>query len=173
LLSSHGLAEVFTPEEVEGLAREWHFLQPWADSAPGLERINKGGYVTATLSNGNLELLRDLDSGLRGSGSGGEGGFKHLLSAEMFRAYKPHPSVYLGACEALGLEPNEVAMVAAHLGDLAAARALGMRTVYVEREGEEEWEVGEERYEEARGWVDLWVAVGEGGFEEVARRLGD
>ena len=87
--------------------------------------------------------------------------------------YKPRSEVYLGACRLLGASgPGEVAMVAAHLGDLEAARGLGMRTVYVERRGEEEWGVEEERYKEARGWVDLWVGEGEGGFEEVARALG-
>lgn len=66
-------------------------------------------------------------------------------------------------------------MVATHLGDLEAARGCGLRTVYVEREGEEGW--SEERVEGAKreGWVDIWVKVEEtdsgGGFLEVARRL--
>ena len=72
----------------------------------------------------------------------------------------------------MGLQMGEVAMVAAHLGDLWAAREEGMRTVYVQRRGEEDWGEGEERYVRARGWVDMWVAEGEGGFGEVARRFG-
>ena len=69
--------------------------------------------------------------------------------------------------------------MAAHLGDLKAAGEVGMRTVYVEREGEESW--GGEEVEGARGegWVDLWVGVeegeggedGRGGFWEVGRWL--
>lgn len=62
-------------------------------------------------------------------------------------------------------------MVSAHLNDLDAARRLGLRTIYVERDGEEDWDVGGERYEAAKGLVDLWVGVDEGGFIEVARRL--
>lgn len=98
-------------------------------------------------------------------------------SAEDFRAYKPHPSVYRGAArKVLGgiggadLDMGDVAMVAAHLNDLEAARSAGMRTIYVERPQEEE--KGTEFYEEAKTWVDMWVSGDEDGFVEVARRFG-
>ncbi|KAK1543105.1 haloacid dehalogenase [Colletotrichum paranaense] len=170
LLGTWGLEGVYYPEEIRELSLVWHRLRPWADSVEGLRRLG-GKYVTSTLSNGNRTLLGDLDA------FGGLG-FRKILSAEDFRAYKPHAAVYDGAVEALvgggsgGGKAREVAMVAAHLGDLMAARGRGMRTVYVERPEEEDWEVGSERYEDAKGWVDIWVKEGEGGFEEVARLLG-
>ncbi|KAI2605968.1 haloacid dehalogenase [Hypoxylon fragiforme] len=176
LLRAWGLADIFLPssadddddeggEEVRSLSLVWHRLRPWADSAAGIRRLGTR-LQTATLSNGNQSLLRDLDA------HGGLG-FRRIISTADFGAYKPHPSTYLGAAAALGARPDEVAMVAAHLGDLAAARELGFRTIYVERPGEEQWGPREGRYREAREeWVDLWVAEGEGGFEEVARRLG-
>ncbi|KAF6842186.1 haloacid type ii [Colletotrichum musicola] len=166
LLSARGITG-YAPEEIRHLSLAWHRLRPWDDSAAGLRRLG-GKFTTATLSNGNRSLLQDLDA------FGGLG-FSKILSAEDWRAYKPAPAVYDGAVTALlgeGAAAGDVGMVAAHLGDLAAARVRGMRTVYVERPGEEDWEVGGERYEEARGWVDLWVQEGEGGFEEVAKRLG-
>lgn len=177
LLRTHGLSGVLDDAGVRELSLVWHRLTPWPDSAAGLRALGSGdsnsnsgetglGLVTATLSNGNRTLLADLDTF-------GDLGFRRLFSAEDFSAYKPDASVYLGAAERLGVEPGEVAMVAAHLGDLDAARRLGLRTVYVERDGEEDWEVGSERYEAAKGWVDLWVGVDEGGFVEVARRLRD
>lgn len=175
LLKAHGLWGVLDPgddedggDAVRELSLVWHRLTPWPDSAAGLRALGGDGLglVTATLSNGNHTLLADLDK------FGGLG-FSMLLSAEDFGAYKPDPRVYLGAAERLGVEPAQVAMVAAHLNDLDAARRLGLRTVYVEREREEDWEVGSERYEAARGWVDVWVGVDEGGFVEVARRLRD
>ncbi|EFQ28258.1 haloacid dehalogenase [Colletotrichum graminicola] len=167
LLAAWGLGGVYGDEEVRELSLVWHRLRPWADSVEGLRRLG-GRFVTATLSNGNGALLRDLDAfaGL---------GFRVLLSGEDWRAYKPNPVVYDSAVRALlgeGGRAREVAMVASHLGDLMAARSRGMRTVYVERPGEEDWEKGGEAFEDARGWVDVWVGEGEGGFEEVARRLG-
>lgn len=122
---------------------------------------------TCTLSNGNLSLLGDLrtHSGIP---------FTHLFSAELFGTYKPSPLVYLGAAEKLQLSPDECVMVAAHLNDLQAAKRNGLKTVYVERPGEEDW--GRDEVEKARqeGWVDLWIRVGDGsqGFITVAEKLG-
>ena len=78
--------------------------------------------------------------------------------------------MYEGAAEKLGLKTGECALLAAHLGDLEAARGCGFQTIYVEREGEEGRGRGEVDGARAR-WVDMWVGVGEGGVEEVARRF--
>jgi 2-haloacid dehalogenase len=44
--------------------------------------------------------------------------------------------VYDSAPALLGLAPEQVCMVAAHVDDLAAARARGLRTAYVHRPDE-------------------------------------
>lgn len=167
LLDAWELSGLFTAAEIRALSLVWHRLQPWPDASAGIAELNAlpgGGLVTATLSNGNTSLLTDLNEY-------GRLGFQMIVSAEDFQAYKPDPRTYLGAAEKIGRRPEEVAMVAAHLGDLEAARRNGLRTIYVEREKEEAWGVDEERYLAARGWVDLWVGVDEDGFLEVARRL--
>ena len=96
-----------------------------------------------------------------------------MTSAEEFGAYKPHPSVYLGACRKLGFEPEDCCLVAAHLGDLKAAMEFGLRTIYVERAGEESWSASEIRKARDEGWVDLWIEMGTGeeGLNEVARQF--
>ncbi|KAF8851945.1 haloacid dehalogenase [Acephala macrosclerotiorum] len=153
LLKKWKLEDLYTPDEIHELS---------------LKLGTK--FITSTLSNGNQSLLKDLNNH-------GNLGFKLLQSSADFKAYKPHPSVYKGAAQVMGLKPSEVAMVAAHLNDLKAARGCGFRTVYVEREGEEDWEVGSGEWEDAKGWVDLWVRKdegegdGDGGFLEVARRF--
>ena len=51
-----------------------------------------------------------------------------ILGAEIAGDYKPKPHVYLAACEAFDLKPDQCMMVAAHSSDLAAAaffRRLG------------------------------------------------
>ncbi|KAG4431900.1 hypothetical protein IFR05_012612 [Cadophora sp. M221] len=163
-LKKWDLEGLYDEHEVKELSLIWHYLEPWEDSSAGIHALGRK-FTTSTLSNGNQSLLRDLqDHGVLG--------FAMLQSSGDFRAYKPHPSVYRGAAERMGFRTEEVAMVAAHLGDLEAARACGMRTVYVERRMEEDWRPGEERFEAARRWVDVWVKEDEGGFLEVARRFG-
>jgi 2-haloacid dehalogenase len=115
-------------EEKESWNRVWHRLTPWLDSIPGLTQL-KQKYVLATLSNGNVSLLVNMakHAGLP---------WDVVLSAELFRHYKPDREVYLGAAEPLGCESSEVMMVAAHVGDLNAARACGLRTAFVSRPNE-------------------------------------
>jgi 2-haloacid dehalogenase len=86
----------------------------------------KTRYLIATLSNGNVALLTNMakHAGLP---------WDCVLSAELFRHYKPDPEAYRGAAALLGLKPREVMMVAAHPGDLAAARRCGLRTAFVPR----------------------------------------
>ncbi|TGJ85170.1 hypothetical protein E0Z10_g3596 [Xylaria hypoxylon] len=152
LLDKCGVTSVYTDEEIRSLSLIWHYLRPWDDSALGIQKLGTR-YVTSTLSNGNRSLLQDLNAH-------GSLGFKRIISTADFGAYKPHPSTYLGAVDALECSPNEVAMVATHLGDLEAARANGLRTIYVERDREEEWRRDDSRWKDARGWVDLSPAGG-------------
>ncbi|PHH86161.1 hypothetical protein CDD83_10637 [Cordyceps sp. RAO-2017] len=63
-------------------------------------------------------------------------------------------------------------MVAAHLADLDAARACGLRTVYLARPGEEAWRPGEDRYRRARDWVDVWIPEDADGLRTLAQVLG-
>lgn len=164
LLQKWGLENLYTPDEVQTLSLIWHYLDPWPDSSAGIHTLGSK-FTTSTLSNGNPSLLKDLQKH-------GRLGFKILQSSADFKAYKPHPSTYLGAAKAMGLEPGEVAMVAAHLDDLRSARSCGFRTIYVERAREEDWSPSQEEYLDAETWVDMWVKEDEGGFLEVARRFG-
>ena len=111
--------------EVLELNAAWHRLKPWPDSAGGLARL-KRRFIIGTLSNGNMSLLLDL-------ARAGRLPWDVILSAELFRHYKPDPEVYLGAAELLGLPARAVMLVAAHKDDLAAARRCGLRTAFVRR----------------------------------------
>jgi len=166
ILMDHALDGLWTDDEIQRISMIWHFLDPWPDSSRGLGILNQK-FQTATLSNGNTSLLSDL-------AKHGSLPYTHLISAEDFGAYKPHPSVYLGAAKKLGLEPSECALVAAHLGDLKAARNCGYQTIFIERLKEESWSQEEVAAARADGWVDMWIGLdeGAGGFLEVAKRFG-
>jgi len=124
LIPQFGL-EMLTEADRAELNRVWHRLDPWPDAVSGLIRLRER-YILATLSNGNVALLVNMAkrAGLP---------WDCVLSAELFRHYKPDSAVYLGAADLLGLHPEEVMMVAAHNGDLQAANAVGMATAFVSR----------------------------------------
>ncbi|KAF3318474.1 hypothetical protein TWF173_007881 [Orbilia oligospora] len=193
LLKKYSLFHLFSSSEIQELSRVWHSLKPWDDSKPGIEELRELAIVS-TLSNGNLRLLVDLQ---KNSGVV----FDVLLSAQLWRAYKPESKVYVGSCEVLGVggkeewdeyiegnggdvkededkwrfkERGKVAMVAAHIGDLRAAKACGLTTIYIERPREDDdVEAGSNYLEEGEDWIDMWVRHDEGGILEVARRLAE
>jgi 2-haloacid dehalogenase len=109
----------------ESLVRGWRQLRPWPDSRDGLDRLRRK-FVTATLSNGHIALLADLLKF-------GDLRVDVVLSAQLAGSYKPDPQVYLSALDLLDCEPEEAGMVAAHLNDLRAASALGLRPIFIRR----------------------------------------
>ena len=111
--------------ELDALNFCWHRLQPWPDAIPGLVRL-KERFIIAPLSNGNIRLMLDMAkrAGLP---------WDAILGAEVAQAYKPAPEAYLRTAETLMLDPEQICMVAAHNGDLAAARRCGLRTAFVRR----------------------------------------
>ena len=117
--------EGFGASARDELTLAWERLPAWPDAHAGLTELG-ARFTVATLSNGNRAQQQAL---MRYTGLP----FQRLLSAEDFHHSKPDPEVYLGAAAALGLEPSEVMMVAAHKGDLRAAQSAGLRAAFVER----------------------------------------
>jgi 2-haloacid dehalogenase len=110
------------------LNKVWHRLDAWPDSVAGLTRL-KTKYTICSLSNGNLGLLANMAkrAGLP---------WDCILSAEVFKAYKPSPATYQGVAKVFDLPHDQVMLVAAHHDDLAGARAAGLHTAYIERPAE-------------------------------------
>ncbi|RAI00655.1 haloacid dehalogenase type II [Acuticoccus sediminis] len=103
----------------------WHQLDGWPDVAGGLARLGRT-FILCPHSNGNVRLMLDMarHNGWR---------WDAILGAETTGHYKPRPESYTRAAEILMLPPGEVMMVAAHNGDLAAARACGLATAFIPR----------------------------------------
>lgn len=157
LLDRHAITGL-SEAEVWDLATVWHRLDPWPDSRAGLAAL-KTQAVVAALSNGNIALMVNLAR---------HGGlvWDAILGAEIARAYKPDPRVYLSAARALGRAPADCMMVAAHNDDLRAARALGMATAFVRRPREH----GPGQTSDLAAEEDWDFAVGS--LMELAERLG-
>jgi len=103
----------------------WHRLNPWPDTVRGLTQL-KSKFTIVTLSNGNLGLLANMAKNAALP-------WDLILSAEVFRHYKPDPETYLGVAEIFDLQPLEVMLAAAHKDDLLAAHHCGLQTAFIER----------------------------------------
>jgi 2-haloacid dehalogenase len=126
VLARHGADFGDLPDQdLAELNRAWERLDPWPDAVAGLTRL-KRRYPIGPLSNGHLAGMLNLArfGGLP---------WDVIVGAEIAHTYKPMPQTYLRSAEAVGLRPEQVAMVAAHNADLNAARAAGLRTVFVVR----------------------------------------
>src|SRR6266540_2247461 len=149
-----GLAE----GEKDALNHAWHRLRPWPDAVGGLTRLKKK-FIIAPLSNGNISLMTDLakHAGLP---------WDCILGAELARHYKPDREVYQSAAEILDLMPADVMMVAAHLGDLRAAKLVGLHTAFVTRP----LEFGPAGKPDLKADASMDVSAND--FNDLARQLG-
>lgn len=146
-------------DAIDHLNRAWHRLDPWPDTVAGLTRL-KRRFVITTLSNGNVSLLTNMAkrAGLP---------WDCVISAELFRHYKPDPEAYLGCAELLDVAPGELMLVAAHASDLRGAKRAGLMTAWVDRP----LEYGDGRRRPSKiadGEFDLMAAD----FNDLADRLG-
>ncbi|MGH7278056.1 MAG: haloacid dehalogenase type II [Candidatus Rokuibacteriota bacterium] len=144
--------------EIDHLNRAWHRLDPWPDAFLGLTRLRRK-YILATLSNGNVALMVNMAkrAGLP---------WDVILGAEVAGHYKPQPQAYLRTADFLGLRGEECMMVAAHNGDLAAARKCGFRTAFVRRPTEH----GPQQSTDLEP-AERWDVVAES-FTDLAGQLG-
>jgi putative hydrolase of the HAD superfamily len=101
-------------------------VECYPDSIPALQRIAARVPVVA-LSNGNADLQR----------IGIDQHFAFQLGSREHGAAKPEASIFLAACARLGLEPALVLHVGDHHEmDVAGASRAGLRSCWLNREGE-------------------------------------
>jgi putative hydrolase of the HAD superfamily len=113
------------------MVREWERHENFAlyeDALPVLAELRRHELKIGLVSNGQ----RDLD----------EFAVHHLLEVDALVGskshgrVKPHPSIFMAALEALAVGPDETAMVGdSYEDDIEGARALGMRAIFLDRDG--------------------------------------
>jgi 2-haloacid dehalogenase len=115
----------FSDAEREELTLAWQRLKPWPDVVPGLTRL-KSAFTLATLSNADVSAVINISkrAGLP---------WDAIFAAEMAGVFKPDPAIYRMAATYLGLDPDEIMMVASHKYDIRAAGELGFQTAFVAR----------------------------------------
>jgi 2-haloacid dehalogenase len=156
VLPAFGLSDL-TEAERDHFNRVWCRPHVWPDSRPALKRL-KAKYTLATLTNNDFAWAVALarHAGLP---------WDAVLTAEVFKRYKPAAETYRGALALLDAAPDQAMMVACHNYDLKAARAQGMRTAFIPRK-----EFSDDQAKD-QAPDDDWDVVGRD-LLEVADKLG-
>jgi putative hydrolase of the HAD superfamily len=133
-LRREALAEIFAetgedPVHIEGSMR--HFavhrnrVVPFADVLPVMPLL-QGMLRLGVITNGNADLeVIGLDHH-----------FEYALSSAQFGSAKPDPAIFLAACAAMGVAPQDAVYVGDDLRlDVQGAQAAGLRAVWMNRHG--------------------------------------
>jgi HAD superfamily hydrolase (TIGR01549 family) len=112
------------------MVREWEKHENFAlyeDALPAIRELRRHDLKIGLVTNGQ----RDLEEFV----------VHHALEVDAMvgsRAHgrvKPHPSIFVAALEALGVEPDETAMVGdSYEDDIEGARSLGIRAILLDRD---------------------------------------
>lgn len=121
-----------TAREGDVLLDAFGCLKPHPDVEPGLRALAEAGVPAMTLTVGSADVVASIFD-RHGLGNLVAG---HLSAADLGR-WKPAPAPYLAGCLALGMQPSEVTMVAAHSWDLHGAHRAGLRTAWIARDGKQ------------------------------------
>jgi 2-haloacid dehalogenase len=123
------------PADIERLMTAYLSLATFPEVKGALARLSKA--PLGILSNGSPPML---DAAVRSSGLGGV--FRHVLSVDAVKTYKPSPLVYALAPAAFGLAARDMLFVSANAWDVAGARAFGFQTCWCNRLGAPMEELG-------------------------------
>lgn len=106
-------------------------LKAYPDVEKGLKLLKSAGYRLATLTNSPMptQTAQLAHAGLTKY-------FEQTLSIDEIKKYKPALETYQYAAKALGVNTEDMLMVAAHGWDLAGAMNAGMQTAFIERKGQ-------------------------------------
>ncbi len=117
-------------DEAADIVSSMRRLPPHSDVIEGLTMLREAGLRMITLTNGSTEAVADqiVNAGLAEF-------FEAALSVDEVRRFKPAPEVYLMAAARLGVEIDEMMMVAAHDWDIVGARSVGCPGAYIARPG--------------------------------------
>ena len=103
-------------------------LPPHPDVIPSLERLRAAGFRLATLTNSAPTVLGDQISY-----AGLSDYFEQLISVDEVRAFKPAPEPYRMAASKLGVDVEQVRLIAAHDWDVFGALRAGFQAAFIAR----------------------------------------
>jgi 2-haloacid dehalogenase len=105
-------------------------LPPHPDVRPALAGLRDHGFRVATLTNSPPHLLADQLANAEVTDL-----FDMTMSIDLVRKFKPHPDTYRSGAERLGIDINEMRLVACHDWDVTGAIRAGAAAAFVARPG--------------------------------------
>ena len=119
------------PAQVDALMEAAARMPAFPEAEEALDTLAAAGFALAVLTNSPTATA---ERGLRAAGLRER--FARVVGTDQVGVFKPDPRVYRHGLMALGAEPGDATMVAAHWWDLRGARAAGMRVAWVGRREE-------------------------------------
>lgn len=122
--------ELTYDEAKEAIVTPLRSLPPHPDVVEGLIALSEAGFRIVSLTNSSAVGVETQfkNAGLTDL-------FEKRYSVDSVKKFKPHPDTYRMVLKDLGVQPQEVLMVAAHAWDLAGAKNVGLQTAFVARPG--------------------------------------
>ncbi len=113
--------------DVEILTSRISSMPPFPEVVGALGALKRQGFKLCIISNTDDDLIAGNVAQLGGH-------IDRVVTAEQARAYKPSPLIFAHACRTLGVDKDEIVHICAspHL-DLAAARDIGFRCIWIDR----------------------------------------
>lgn len=124
LFADYGIRDVSTQDAAQ-FSQVWHRLKPWKDAVPGLARLKEKFFI-APFTNGDFKLIADMSRNARLP-------WDYIITASIFKKFKPDPSIYSDCLSFLGLTGEQVLFVSAHPFDMDGAKNAGCFTAFVPR----------------------------------------
>jgi len=128
-------------------------LSPHPDAGRAFQRLHDAEIRIVALTNGSPRITETL---LQRAGL--DQFVERMISIEEVGHWKPHRDVYLHAAKCVDVEPQQLALVAAHAWDIHGAGRAGLTTAFVARGG---------RYPETMMAPHVMAET----LDEVAKRL--
>ena len=122
--------DIYDPPLSDKLMSLYEVLDAYPEVSPLLHILKDAGLKTAILSNGTPEML---DTAVQAAGIAEH--LDRVISVEAAGIYKPDPSVYQLAVDALGVAKEHICFVSSNGWDAMGGAAFGFNVVWVNRTG--------------------------------------
>lgn len=117
------------PTALDDILQGFATLDAHPDAAPAMRVFHDNNIRMVTLTNGNAGTTQKLLERSRLHEF-----VERTISVDEVRHWKPRREVYLYCADVVGVEPNRLALLAAHAWDIHGARRAGLTAGYVSRQ---------------------------------------